>query len=65
MFDFAVCKCILIIMVFADVYDDEALALHEHQVQIMNNYFHENKKIYKLIEKREASWQNKMDFEVR
>ena len=65
MFDFAICKYILIVMVFADVYDDEALALHEHQVQIMNNYFHENKKIYKLIEKREASWQNKMDFEVR
>jgi len=48
---------------YQDVYDDEALALHEHQVQIMNNFYNENKKIYKLIEKREASWQNKMDFE--
>ncbi|XP_065071475.1 protein regulator of cytokinesis 1-like isoform X1 [Rhopilema esculentum] len=48
---------------FEAVFDDESLALHEHQVQIMNNYFNENKKIYKLIEKREVSWQNKMDFE--
>ena len=52
-------------MFFLAVFDDESLALHEHQVQIMNNYFNENKKIYKLIEKREISWQNKMDFEVR
>eukprot|EP00112_Aurelia_sp_Birch-Aquarium-sp1_P004456 Seg1507.5 transcript_id=Seg1507.5/GoldUCD/mRNA.D3Y31 product="Protein regulator of cytokinesis 1" protein_id=Seg1507.5/GoldUCD/D3Y31 len=48
---------------YEDVFDDESLALHEHQVQVMNNYYNENKKIFKLIERREASWQNKMDFE--
>ena len=63
--DFSEILNILNISNTTDVFDDEALALHEHQVQVMNNYYNENKKIFKLIEKREASWQNKMDFEVR
>lgn len=48
---------------YEDVFTDEALTLHEHQVKIMNNYYHENKRIFKLIEKRETSWKNKLDFE--
>eukprot|EP00794_Sanderia_malayensis_P005658 gene5658-6354_t len=48
---------------YEDVFTEEALTIHEQQVQSMNSYFHENKKIFKLVEKREIAWGNKLEFE--
>lgn len=45
-------------------YTEELLGIHEHQVEVMKNYYEENKNIFKLVEKREALFKTMEEFEV-
>ena len=47
-----------------DVYTEETLADHEHQVASMKSYYNDNKELFKLVDKREALWKKKIEFEV-
>ena len=47
-----------------DNFTEELLALHEHQVEVMKNYYEENKEIFKLVERREALFKTMEEFEV-
>lgn len=47
-----------------DNFTEELLALHEHQVEVMKNYYDENKDIFKLVEKRETLFKTMEEFEV-
>ena len=57
-------KEILFYCLFVAIFTDEALSLHEHQVQVMGNYFKENEHIFVKVEKRESVWKKKIEFEV-
>merc|ERR1712048_1442900 len=48
---------------YSDEFTEEMLLDHEHQVTTLKNYFEENKEIFKLAEKRERLWKEKIDFE--
>ncbi|XP_015758521.1 PREDICTED: protein regulator of cytokinesis 1-like [Acropora digitifera] len=54
---------------FAPAFDnnhtEELLAIHEHQVEVMKNYYEENKVIFKLVEKREALFRTMEEFEMK
>jgi hypothetical protein len=45
-------------------FSEDALTLHEHQVEVMRNYYEENSAIFKLVEKRENLWKKFLEFEV-
>lgn len=45
-------------------FSEDALTLHEHQVEIMRNYYEENSGIFRLVEKRENMWKKFLEFEV-
>ena len=45
-------------------FTEDLLAIHEHQVEVMKNYYEENKTIFKLVEKREALFKTMEEFEV-
>ena len=47
-----------------DNFTEELLALHEHQVEVMKNYYEENKEIFKLVERRETLFKTMEEFEV-
>lgn len=49
---------------FVDVFTEETLTEHEHQVATVKNYYEENKEMFKLVDKRENLWKKKLDFEV-
>ena len=53
-----------IFMAFLENYTEELLSMHEHQVEVMKNYYEENKDIFKLVEKREALFRTMEEFEV-
>lgn len=55
----------MIFFLFKDVFTEETLSEHEHQVATVNNFYEENKEMFKLVEKRETLWNKKIDFEVR
>lgn len=40
------------------------MTLHEHQVEVMKNYYDENKDIFKLVERRETLFKTMEEFEV-
>ena len=40
------------------------MTLHEHQVEVMKNFYEDNKAIFKLVEKREALFKTMAEFEV-
>ena len=48
-----------------DNHTEELLAIHEHQVEVMKNYYEENKVIFKLVEKRETLFRTMEEFEVQ
>ncbi|KAJ7333632.1 hypothetical protein OS493_017175 [Desmophyllum pertusum] len=50
---------------FDDNFTEELLALHEHQVEVMKNYYDGNKDIFKLVEKRETLFKTMEEFESR
>lgn len=50
---------------FDDNFTEELLALHEHQVEVMKNYYEENKEIFKLVERRETLFKTMEEFESR
>lgn len=45
-------------------FTEELLALHEHQVEVMKNYYDGNKDIFKLVERRETLFKTMEEFEV-
>lgn len=47
-----------------DVFTEETLTEHEHQVATVKNYYEENKEMFKLVDKRENLWKKKLEFEV-
>ena len=47
------------------MFTEETLSEHEHQVATVKNFYEENKEMFKLVEKREALWNKKIDFEVK
>ena len=49
---------------FSDNFTEELLALHEHQVEVMKNYYDGNKEIFKLVERRETLFKTMEEFEV-
>lgn len=49
---------------YVENYSEDALTLHEHQVEVMRNYYEENSAIFKLVEKRENLWKKFIEFEV-
>lgn len=51
-------------MAYLENYTEELLSMHEHQVEVMKNYYEENKDIFKLVEKREALFRTMEEFEV-
>ena len=51
-------------MAYLENYTEELLSIHEHQVEVMKNYYEENKNIFKLVEKREALFKTMEEFEV-
>ena len=53
-----------IFMAYLENYTEELLSIHEHQVEVMKNYYEENKNIFKLVEKREALFKTMEEFEV-
>lgn len=53
-----------IFMAYLENYTEELLLMHEHQVEVMKNYYEENKDIFKLVEKREALFRTMEEFEV-
>lgn len=48
----------------SDNFSEDALSLHEHQVEVMRNYYEENSAIFKLVERRENMWKKFLEFEV-
>ena len=48
----------------AENYTEELLAMHEHQLEAVRNYYEENKELYKLVEKRENMFKKMEEFEV-
>lgn len=50
---------------FDDNFTEELLSLHEHQVEVMKNYYEGNKDIFKLVEKRETLFKTMEEFENR
>lgn len=46
-------------------FSEEALAIHEHQVDVMRNYYQENSEMFKLVEKRESMWKKLLQFESK
>lgn len=50
---------------YSDVFTEETLAEHEHQVATLKNYYNENQEMFKLVEKRQNLWLKKIDFENR
>ncbi|XP_046853239.1 protein regulator of cytokinesis 1-like isoform X2 [Xenia sp. Carnegie-2017] len=50
---------------FDENYSEDALTLHEHQVEVMRNYYEENSAIFKLVEKRENLWKKFIEFESK
>ena len=50
--------------IYLENYTEELLSIHEHQVEVMKNYYEENKNIFKLVEKREALFKTMEEFEV-
>ncbi|XP_047133005.1 protein regulator of cytokinesis 1 isoform X1 [Hydra vulgaris] len=50
---------------YSDIYTEDTLAEHEHQVATLKNYYEENKELFKLVEKRENLWKKKVEFESR
>lgn len=50
---------------FDDNYTEELLTIHEHQVEVMKNYYEENKNIFKLVEKRETLFKTMEEFESK
>lgn len=48
-----------------DVFTEETLAEHEHQVATVKNFYEDNKEMFKIVEKRESLWKKKLEFEVR
>lgn len=50
---------------FDENYTEELLSIHEHQVEVMKNYYEENKNIFKLVERREALFKTMEEFETR
>ena len=51
-------------MAYLENYTEELLSIHEYQVEVMKNYYEENKNIFKLVEKREALFKTMEEFEV-
>jgi len=49
---------------FSDVFTEDTLSEHEHQVTTVKNFYEENKEMFKLVEKRESLWTKKIEFEV-
>lgn len=50
---------------FDENFNEDALTLHEHQVEVMRNYYEENSAIFKLVEKRENMWKKFLEFESK
>lgn len=50
---------------FDDNFTEDLLALHEHQVEVMKNYYDGNKEIFKLVERRETLFKTMEEFESR
>lgn len=50
---------------FDENYNEETLAIHEHQVEVMRNYYAANVEIFKLVEKRENMWKKFLEFESK
>ena len=58
------CHILFSTFLILDVFTEETLAEHEHQVATVKNYYEENKEIFKLAEKRQNLWKKKIEFEV-
>jgi len=50
---------------YSDIFTEEILSEHEHQVATVKNFYEENKEMFKLVDKREALWTKKLEFESR
>jgi len=50
---------------YSDVFTEETLSEHEHQVATVKNFYEENKEMFKMVDKRETLWNKKIDFENR
>lgn len=50
---------------YSDVFTEETLAEHEHQVTTVKNFYEDNKEMFKIVEKRESLWKKKLEFENR
>lgn len=57
----AVCMYVLY---YIDDYTDDSLSAHESELDKMRGFFADNNEIFKLIEKRESLWQQKIDMDV-
>ena len=47
-----------------DNFTEELLAIHEHQVERMKNYYEKHKHMFKMVEKRDSMFNRMKEFEV-
>ena len=46
-------------------YTEELLATHEHQVEVMKGYYEDNKEMFRLIERRNMTWDKLKELEAK
>ena len=51
--------------VFKDEFSDDALSAHESELDRMNGFYADNVNLFKMVEKRQKLWEQKMMFESR
>ena len=52
------------VSVYVEEFSDDALSAHESELDRMNGFYADNVNVFKMVEKRQKLWEQKMMFEV-
>ncbi len=47
-----------------DVYTDDTLSAHESELDRISGFFADNVEVFKLVQKRDTMWKQKLEMEV-
>ena len=54
----------MVLSFYAEEFSDDALSAHESELDRMNGFYADNVNVFKMVEKRQKLWDQKMIFEV-
>ena len=54
----------IMIMSLEDEYTEDVLSAHESELDRMRGFYSDNADLFKLVEKRQSLWRQKLEFDV-